>query len=63
MTPLIYTTKGNVPLDTLTHHVEWKQSPNQIVFIESYKLDGEIVKQSSHVCVLTGATAIGESNI
>jgi hypothetical protein len=60
MKPLIFTTKGNLELDTLTHKVEWRQSSEQIVFIETYKLNGEIVKESSHVCILTGVAPIGD---
>lgn len=59
--PLIFTTKGNIPLEGLEHKVEWKVTPEQIVFIESYLLDGELVKQSAHVKVLIGAASIGEA--
>jgi hypothetical protein len=58
--PLIFTTKGNLRVDTLTHEVAWRHSPGQVVFIERYYLDGEMVKASSHVCVLDGATSIGD---
>lgn len=61
--PLIWTSKGNIPLAGLQHAVEWRISAEQIIFIETYLLDGEIVKQSSHVKVLTGAAAIGEASI
>ena len=59
--PLIWTSKGNLPVDTLKHAVEWRVTSEQIVFIESYTLDGEVVKQSSHIHILTGAQAIGEA--
>ena len=61
--PLIHTTHGNLPVDSLRHHVEWKVSPEQIIFIESYFLDDEVVKQSSHVKVLTGVASVGEAAI
>ncbi len=61
--PLIWTSKGNIPLAGLQHAVEWRISDEQIVFIETYSQDGEIVKQSSHVKVLTGTAAIGEASI
>ena len=38
----------------LEHSVEWQIHPTVIVFTETYKLDGEIVKQSAHVKQLTG---------
>jgi hypothetical protein len=62
-TPLIFTTKGNLPIDSLEYTNEWRITPEQIVFIETYTLDGEVVKQSAHVYVLTGATSIGEATI
>jgi len=61
--PLIHTTKGNIPLDTLQHSVEWKLSPEQIIFIESYFLGDELVKQSSHVRDLSGVESAGVAAI
>lgn len=63
MTPLIFTSKGNLPVADLKHEVEWRVTPEQIVFIEKYLLDGEVVKQSSHVKVLVGTAAEGASQI
>ena len=63
MTPLIHTTHGNLPVDSLRHEVEWKLSPEQIIFVESYFLGDEMVKQSSHVRVLTGVESAGEASI
>ena len=59
--PLIWTTKGNLPAASLKHETEWRVSPEQIIFIERYTLDGETVKESSHVCVLTGVSITGEA--
>ena len=59
--PLIWTSKGNIPMAGLVHQVAWDITPEQILFVESYLLDGEVVKQSSHVHILTGAQAIGEA--
>lgn len=61
--PLVWTTKGNIPLEKLQHLVEWEVTPEQIVFVESYALDGEIVKRSSHVKILVGAAGAGEASI
>ena len=61
--PLIWTTRGNIPVEGLTHQVEWRVEPEQIVFVETYLLGDEVVKQSSHVKVLIGATARGEATI
>lgn len=57
MEKLIFTTKGNIPIAGLEHSVEWQIHPTVIVFTESYKLDGEIVKQSAHVKQLSGVEA------
>lgn len=61
--PLIYTSKGNLPISSLQHFVDWQVNERQIVFIETYKLDEEVVKQSSHVKILSGIespTGIGK---
>jgi hypothetical protein len=60
---LVWTTKGNLPVMDLEHQVEWRVEPDQIIFTESYLLDGEVVKQSSHVRVLTGVAMSGEASI
>lgn len=52
--PLIYTTKGNIPIASLTHQTEWRITEKVIVFIERYLLGDEIVKESSHVKLLDG---------
>ena len=62
-TPLIWTTKGNLPIADLKHDVQWRIEPDQIIFTESYLLDGEVVKQSSHVRVLTGVAMSGAAAI
>lgn len=61
--PLIYTTLGHLAIDQLTHDVEWTIAPEQIIFVETYRLDGVVVKQSSHVKVLTGSVSAGEASI
>lgn len=61
--PLIYTTKGNLPVASLRHEVEWRIEAAQIVFLETYFLGDEIVKQNAHVKVLTGASMAGEASI
>ena len=47
--PLIWTTKGNLPVDSLEYKTTWEETPENTVFVESYLLDGEVVKQSVHV--------------
>lgn len=46
--PLIYTSKGNLPIASLQYRHEWTENENEIIFAEEYLLDGEIVKRSVH---------------
>jgi hypothetical protein len=50
-TPLIYTSKGNVPVSSLTYEPRWEHSPgNYLKFVEQYRdASGEVVKESAHV--------------
>lgn len=59
MQPLIFTSKGNLPLADLRHEVTWDISEDKIIFTESYFLGEECVKQSSHVKFLTGVAMSG----
>lgn len=52
--PLAFTTKGNLPIDSLEYFHYWEDAEGYIKFIEGYKLDGEVVKQAAHVYVKTG---------
>jgi hypothetical protein len=61
--PLIWTTKGNVPVAALRHEVEWRNSPDQIIFIERYYSGDEVVKESAHVQLLTGVSMSGEASL
>lgn len=56
MQPLIYTTKGNVPVDSLEHRPRWEDHPEATVFVDEYFLDGESVKRSVHVLSKRGLT-------
>lgn len=59
--PLIYTTKGNLPVDQLEYQTGWIDTPEYTQFMERYLLDGEVVKESSHVYHRKGATFEGET--
>lgn len=59
--PLIWTTKGNVPVASLEYYIGWEISETSIVFREQYRLDGEIVKENSHVKLLDGNNATVEA--
>ncbi len=47
--PLIWTSKGNIPVKDLEYNTEWTNNDDFIMLTESYKLDSEVVKSSSHV--------------
>lgn len=57
--PLVYTSNGNVPADTLDYHKEWFVAPDVIKFREFYtdKTTGAIVKDSVHVYLPQGVNA------
>jgi len=48
-TPLIWTSKGNLPIDTLQYSTSWEDAPEYMAFTEQYRLGEEIVKSSTHV--------------
>jgi hypothetical protein len=47
--PLIYTSKGNLPVDSLRYSTSWENTDDYVKLTETYSLDGEVVKQSAHV--------------
>jgi hypothetical protein len=53
--PLIWTSRGNLPIASLEYRYAWDDTPEALKFSETYLLDGEIVKQSAHVYVKQGA--------
>lgn len=57
--PLIYTSKGNLPIASLDYSYGWDDTENALVFWEQYKLGDEIVKRGAHVYTKHGV--IGQS--
>lgn len=55
--PLIYTTRGNVPIADLTYATRWEVTGDYTKLIETYHLGGELVRESAHVLAHTGLTA------
>lgn len=47
--PLIYTTKGNLPIASLAYSHRWEDAPDYLKFVETYRLGDEIVRESVHV--------------
>lgn len=52
--PLVYTTKGNLPISTLEYFHAWEDKEGYAKFIQGYKLEGEVVKQEAHVYLKKG---------
>ena len=48
-TPLIFTSKGNLPIEMLEYKTRWEDTPDYTKLVETYSLDGEIVRESAHV--------------
>ena len=56
--PLIYTSKGNVPISSLVFGYEWVDTQDFTSFTETYTDDtGEVVKRSVHVMSKRGLAA------
>lgn len=61
--PLIFTTKGNIPLGDLRYEVSWDvQWPAYIKFTERHYLGDEVVKESAHVYSPKGVFGEGETS-
>lgn len=55
--PLIWTSKGNLPVSALRYETGWHFEPGKYIqFRERYFLGDELVKESAHVLQLTGVT-------
>lgn len=61
--PLIYTSKGNLPLSMLEYKHYREDSPGAIVFIEEYFLNGESVKRAVHVLPVVGICREGNFGV
>jgi hypothetical protein len=55
--PLVYTTKGNLPISSLEYKHEWIEDDVAITFTEEYRLNGELVKRSAHSRLKKGLDA------
>lgn len=52
--PLVFTSLGNLPIDSLEYFHSWEDAEGYIKFIEGYKLNGEVIKQAVHVYLKKG---------
>lgn len=60
--PLIYTSKGNVPIASLTYQTAWEVTDAFCKFSERYlDASGETVKESHHVYDRNGVFGAGSA--
>jgi hypothetical protein len=59
-TPLIFTSKGNVPIDSLRYEHEWIDSPEMLIFHERWFDGSELVKNNAHAYAKQALTIGGE---
>lgn len=52
--PLIHTSHGNLPIASLQYATRWEDAPEYLKFVEVYRLDGEVVRESAHVYAKRG---------
>lgn len=57
--PLIFTSKGNLPLASLRYVHKREDTPGNVVFVEEYFLGEESVKRSVHVLPVVGICLVG----
>jgi len=58
--PLMYTSRGNLPVSTLEEKVAWTDNPDETICAHEHWLDGECVKRSVHVFKRTGNEVLGQ---
>ena len=56
-TPLIFTSKGNLPVADLQYRHFWLEDDLAITFKEEYLLDGEVVRSNVHCRMKKGLDA------
>jgi hypothetical protein len=62
--PLIWTSKGNVPLASLTYAHQWIDNEDRIVLMESWTdASGELVKNNVHMLAKKQLTMGGEQAV
>lgn len=57
ITPLIHTTRGNLPIAELQLGVRWEETSEYVKLVETYTYEGEIVRESAHVLSRRGVIA------
>lgn len=63
-TPLIWTSKGNVPISSLRYEHRWEDTPDETTFSEFwFAEDGELVKNNCHKLAKKQLTSLGEQAV
>lgn len=52
--PMIWTSKGNLPIEQLKYVTAWDEDENNVRFREAYFFNGEMVRESAHVYSKSG---------
>jgi hypothetical protein len=47
--PLIYTSRGNLPIASLTRNVRWENTEDYVKFVETYTFEDEVVIENANV--------------
>lgn len=63
MEPLIYTSKGNLPLSSLVERVIWEDGPDETICRIEHLLDGEIVRSQPNVFKRTGQSMLSTAGV
>lgn len=58
--PLVWTSKGNLPAAMLEYRVRWEETPAYVKLVETYSLDGEVVRESAHALAREGLDMSGQ---
>lgn len=59
-TPLIWTSKGNIPIADLDYKYYWLDTPDAYTFVEEYRLGDELVKSNSNSMLKRGVELFPE---
>lgn len=61
--PLIYTSRGNLPVADLREAVVWTQNENEIVCAVEHWLGDECVRRQVNVLKLQGESVLGQAAV
>lgn len=61
--PVIWTSKGNVNVDTLEKYLQWSRHDDTVKVRIVYKLDGEVVREDAYGWVIDGLSTLAEQAV